>query len=58
MPNMDDCPNDSFVDSQDLFQQTNISANTHKDIVCHEFGGFQCYLVDVKTCQYALTWWQ
>ncbi len=20
MPNMDDCPNDSFVDSQDLFQ--------------------------------------
>jgi hypothetical protein len=38
----------SLVDFEYLFQHTNINANTYKDIVTRELGGFHHYIVDMK----------
>ncbi len=38
----------SFVDFEYLFQHTKINANTYKDIVTRELGGFHHYIVDMK----------
>jgi hypothetical protein len=48
----------SFVDSHDLFLETNKTIDTYKDIVCYELSSFHQYLVDAKTFSCALTWWR
>ncbi len=59
LPNRRDCLDEfaSLVDSQDLLWHTNKTANTYKDIVYRKLDLFHKYLVDAKTCSYALTWW-
>ncbi len=47
----------SFVDSHDLFVETNKTINTYKDIVCYKLSSFHQYFVDAKTFSCALTWW-
>lgn len=39
----------SFVDSHDLFVETNKTINTYKDIVCYKLSSFHYYFVDAKT---------
>ncbi len=48
----------SFVDSHDLFLETNKTIDTYKDIVCYELSSFHQYLVDAKKISCALTWWR
>jgi hypothetical protein len=41
----------SSVDFQGFFQQSNTSANTYKDIVTRELGGFCHYPINGKHCK-------
>ncbi len=55
MPNKINYIDDEFgslVDSLDLFQQTNdTNANTYKDSVTRELGGFHHYFIDAQRCK-------